>query len=101
LALGVSIEHFSGLATFTIWWMLDIFLVPFIIGVAVARMFGNGSQWLACLPPVLVRGLSYLHLYYSDSKGDFFLELYLFYWAHVSSWPLSQPTSVRCWERCP
>ena len=43
-------------------------------------MFGNGSQWLACLPPVLVRGLSYLHLYYSDSKGDFFLELYLFYW---------------------
>jgi hypothetical protein len=71
LALGASIEHFSGLATFTIWWTLDIFLVPCIVGAAVARMFGNGSQWLACLPPVLVRGLSYLHLYYSDSKDDF------------------------------
>ena len=78
LALGVRIEHFSGLATFTIWWMLDIFLVPFIVGLAVARMFGNGSKWLACLPPILVRGLSYL--YYSDSKGDFFLDLHLFYW---------------------
>ena len=80
LALGVRIEHFSGLATFTIWWMLDIFLVPFIVGLAVARMFGNGSKWLACLPPLLVRGLSYLYLYYSDSKGDFFLDLHLFYW---------------------
>jgi hypothetical protein len=49
-----------------------------IVGAGAARMFGNGSRWLACLPPILVRGLSYL--YYSDSKGDFFLDLHLFYW---------------------
>jgi hypothetical protein len=35
---------------------------------------------LACLPPILVRGLSYLYLFFSDSKGDFFLDLDLFYW---------------------
>jgi hypothetical protein len=37
-------------------------------------------KWLACLPPMLVRGLSYLYLYYSGSQGDFFLDLQLFYW---------------------
>jgi hypothetical protein len=49
-----------------------------IVGAAVARTFGKGSKWLACLPPVLVRGSSYL--YYSHLKGDFFLDLHLFYW---------------------
>jgi hypothetical protein len=34
-------------------------------------MFGNGSKWLAFLPPVLVRGLIYLYLYYSGSKAIF------------------------------
>ena len=54
--LGVRIEQYSGISTFTIWWMLDVFLVPFIVGLAVARLFGRGSKWLACLPPILVRG---------------------------------------------
>jgi hypothetical protein len=78
--LGVRIEQYSGISTFTIWWMLDVFLVPFIVGLAVARLFGRGSKWLACLPPILVRGLSYLYFYHSTSQADFFWDLHLFYW---------------------
>lgn len=78
--LGVRIEIFNGINTFTFPWMLDIFLVPFIVGLVVARIFGKHSKWLACLPPLFVRGLSYAYLYYSDPNGDFFLRLHLHYW---------------------
>jgi len=78
--LGVRIEVFTGISTFTFAWMLDIFLVPFIVGLVVARMFGKGSKWLACLPPLFVRSLSYAYLYYSDPSGDFFLNMHLYYW---------------------
>ncbi len=78
--LGVRIEIFSGISTFTFFWMLDIFLVPFIVGLVVAKIFGRGSKWLACLPPLFVRSLSYAYLYYSDPHGDFFFKLHLHYW---------------------
>jgi hypothetical protein len=78
--LGVRIEIFSGIATFNFLWMLDVFLVPFIVGLAVAKIFGRGGKWLACLPPLLVRSLSYAYLYYSEPHGDFFLNLHLHYW---------------------
>jgi hypothetical protein len=78
--LGVRIEIFSGISTFSFAWMVDIFLVPFFVGLVVARIFGRGSKWLACLPPLFVRSLSYAYLYYSDPQGDFFLKLHLHYW---------------------
>ncbi|MFA6920776.1 MAG: hypothetical protein WC216_02950 [Gallionella sp.] len=78
--LGVKIEIFTGIATFTFPWMLDIFLVPFISGLAVAKIFGKGSKWLACIPPLIVRSTSYLYLYLSDPQGDFFFKLHLHYW---------------------
>ncbi len=78
--LGVRIEIFSGISTFSFAWMVDIFLVPFIVGLVVARIFGKGSKWLACLPPLFVRSLSYAYLYHSDPQGDFFLKLHLHYW---------------------
>lgn len=56
--LGAQIEIFRGLATFTFPWMLDVFLVPFIAGLAVAKIYGSkGGKWLACLPPLFVRWL--------------------------------------------
>jgi hypothetical protein len=78
--LGVRIEAFAGISTFTFLWMLDVFLVPFIVGLVVAKIFGKGSKWLACIPPMLVRSLSYLYFYYSDPQGDFFFKLHLHYW---------------------
>ncbi|MBI1174372.1 MAG: hypothetical protein GC139_03790 [Sideroxydans sp.] len=81
--LGARIEIFSGIATFTFPWMLDVFLVPFIAGLVVAKVFGSkGGKWLACLPPLFVRCISYAYMYFfvfNDGK-DFAYHLNLFYW---------------------
>ncbi len=81
--LGARIEIFRGINTFTIAWMVDVFIVPFIVGLAVAKIYGRrGGKWLACLPPLFVRCLSYIYLYlfvFQDGK-DFFFHLNLYYW---------------------
>jgi len=61
--------------------MLDVFLVNFIVGLVVARIFGKHAKWLAIVPPLLVRSLSYIYQYLFESgEGDFFLQLHLHYW---------------------
>lgn len=61
--LGVKIELFSGLATFSFAWMLDVFLLPFLVGIVVSWIFGAGGKWLCYLPPLIVRCISYAYLY--------------------------------------
>ncbi len=82
---GGRIEIFRGIETFTIGWAADIFLVPFMVGLLVAKIFGKHAKWLAILPPLFVRALSYLYLYFSyyskDPNADFSLNLHLHYWA--------------------
>ncbi len=84
--LGAKLEVFSGLATFTPVWVLDVFLVPFVSGLVVARIVrSRNGKWLACLPPLFVRCLTYLYMYlyvYHDGK-DFFFHLNLYYWGPV------------------
>lgn len=81
--LGVKIEVFSGIATFTFPWMLDIFLVPFIVGLVVSKIVSRRyGKWLACLPPLFVRCISYSYMYlfvFNDGK-DFSYHLNLYYW---------------------
>jgi hypothetical protein len=78
---GVKIEIFTGIATFTFPWMIDIFLVPFACGFAVSKIYGfKGGKYLACIPPLIVRAASYLHLHYFHPQGDFFYQLNLYYW---------------------
>lgn len=80
-ALGVRIEIFRGMNTFTPQWMLDVFVVNFLSGLLVARIYGKHAKWLAIVPPLIVRSLSYAYLYYVQShNGDFFLQLHLHYW---------------------
>jgi hypothetical protein len=57
--LGVRLELFHGLATFSGLWMLDVFIVPFIAGLAVAWVFGQGGKWLCYFPPLIVRAVAY------------------------------------------
>jgi hypothetical protein len=38
LVLGVKMELFSGFSTFNLAWALDIFLVPFMVGMIIARI---------------------------------------------------------------
>jgi hypothetical protein len=62
--LGVKIELFSGLSTFSFAWMLDVFFVPFLVGLAVSWVYGMGGKWLCYFPPLIVRGLSYAEILY-------------------------------------
>jgi len=63
--LGVSIEAFTGgIGYFSPAWVLDMFLVPFLAGIIVSLIFGFGGKWLAHVPPIIVRGLSYFGIAY-------------------------------------
>jgi hypothetical protein len=62
--LGVRIELFSGLATFSFAWILDVFFVPFLVGFVVSWIFGAGGKWLCYLPPLIVRCISYAEILY-------------------------------------
>ncbi len=58
--LGVNIEAFSGgVGYFSPFWVLDLFLVPFLCGVVVSLIYGFGGKWLAGVPPLIVRCASY------------------------------------------
>ena len=62
--LGVKIELFSGLSTFSFAWILDVFFVPFLVGMIVSWIFGMGGKWLCYFPPLIVRSLSYAEILY-------------------------------------
>ncbi|MFZ1547486.1 MAG: hypothetical protein WAT12_10370 [Candidatus Nitrotoga sp.] len=82
-ALGVNIEVFTGISTFTFVWMIDIFLVPFVAGFLVSWIFGLGGKWLACLPPLIVRCVSFVYLTYFNNPStdvDMFFLVPLAYW---------------------
>jgi hypothetical protein len=66
--LGVTLEFFHGLDTFSGLWLADIFVLPFLVGLATAWVFGMGGKWLCYFPPLIVRAISYGHLY---ATGDF------------------------------
>ena len=59
--LGVSVELWLGIDTFSPEWILDVFLVPFIAGIVVSMIFGLGGKWLCYLPPAIVRIISYIN----------------------------------------
>ena len=78
--LGVKIELFSGFSTFNLAWVLDLFFVPFMVGMIVAGIYGSEAHhsgkafrfsqglsmiiWVAYLPPLIVRSISYLEIVY-------------------------------------
>jgi hypothetical protein len=62
--LGVKIELYRGLLDkFSLPSMLDVFLVPFVVGLVVALIFGRGGKWLCYFPPMIVRTVSYVSIY--------------------------------------
>lgn len=81
--LGNPIEVFQGMDTFTFAWAIDIFVVPFIAGWVVAKMYGEkGGKWLACVPPLVVRFGAVYYLYLTDPawNADLSYHLHLHYW---------------------
>ncbi len=83
ILLGVQIEIFRGIATFNFLWMLDVFLVPFIAGLAVALIYKErNGKYLAFLPPVIVRCLSCFYLYLTNDQWNenFLHQFHIHYW---------------------
>jgi hypothetical protein len=58
--LGVQIEAFTGgIGYFSPFWVIDLFLVPFLTGVLVSMIYGFGGKWLSYIPALIVRAASY------------------------------------------
>lgn len=68
--LGAQIELFRGLDTFSFAWMLDMFFLPFVVGVLVAVIFGLGGKWLCYFPPLIVRLISYAYIRHTGAPID-------------------------------
>lgn len=81
--LGVTLERFYGVATFTPFWVADLFLVPFIAGIVVSMIYGLGGKMLAHLCPVIVRVISYYELHDFTMLPDGGVVLPIPYWLLV------------------
>lgn len=58
--LGVQIEAFTGgIGYFSPFWVIDLFLVPFLTGMVVSLIYGFGGKWLSYIPALIVRSVSY------------------------------------------
>ena len=63
--LGITIEAFTGgIGYFSPFWVLDLFLVPFVTGIFVSLIFGFGGKWLSYVPALIVRCVSYFGIAY-------------------------------------
>lgn len=81
--LGVTLERFYGVQTFSLFWVADLFLVPFIAGIVVSLIYGLGGKMLAHLCPVIVRVISYYELHGINSFADGGILLPIPYWLLV------------------
>jgi hypothetical protein len=79
--VGVDIELWWGLATFTPMWMVAVFVVPLISGIVCAMIFGLGGKWLCYFPPLIVRTINYFAYFYGAKVPPDGAELLFFpYW---------------------
>lgn len=62
--LGVKIELFRGILDFNGLWVIDMLVLPFLVGVLVAVIFGLGGKWLCYFPPLIVKSISYVESIY-------------------------------------
>ena len=77
--LGVRLEVFKGIHTFTFAWMLDLLVVPFVSGVIVSAVQRSRmGKWLAYAPPFLARSGTLVYLLVS--AGSKAIHFSVFYW---------------------
>ncbi len=81
--LGVRLELFWGVSTFSLWWSLDLFLVPFIAGMAVSLVYGLGGKLLCYFAPIIVRGISYIQMANYENLPEGVTLLPLGYWVLI------------------
>lgn len=57
--LGVRLEWFFGIDTFSLAWVTALSILPFVSGMVVGVIYGFGGKYLAHFPPALVMGYAY------------------------------------------
>lgn len=62
--VGVDIELWWGLSTFSGMWMVAVFVIPLISGLVCAMIFGLGGKWLCYFPPLIARAINYVAYVY-------------------------------------
>ena len=81
--LNVRLELFWGVNTFSVWWVLDLFLVPFIAGLTVSLIYGLGGKLLCYFAPIVTRVISYVEIHYYADLPDGVFILPIYYWVMV------------------
>lgn len=82
--VDVRLEYFFGVDTFSMLWVVDLFLVPCIAGILVSFVYGLGGKILAHLSPVIVRVMSYYEVQnFADPLPDGVVPLPMSYWLLV------------------
>ena len=78
--LGVRLELFWGVSTFSLIWAADLFIVPFFAGLSVSMIYGLGGKLLCYFSPIIVRGISYIQMSYYTEMPEGVVVLPFFYW---------------------
>ena len=81
--LGVRLELFWGIGTFSPIWVLDVFLVPFIAGMVVSLIYGLGGKLLCYFAPLIPRIYSYIEMQYFTTMPEGVTVLPFYYWILV------------------
>lgn len=78
--LGVRLEYFFGVYTFSPLWILDLFVVPFFAGLTVSMIYGLGGKLLCYFAPIVARVWSYYEAVYLIDLPEGYLILPIYYW---------------------
>jgi len=81
--LGIRLELFWGVATFSPLWVVDLFLIPFAAGFSVSMVYGLGGKLLCYFSPIIVRGVSYIQMYNYPNLPEGVMLLPFWYWILV------------------
>jgi len=81
--LGMRLELFWGVGTFSIIWAIDLFIVPFIAGLSVSMVYGLGGKLLCYFSPIIVRSISYIQMTYFTDMPEGITVLPFYYWILV------------------
>jgi len=60
--LGVRLEVFHGMSTYSPAWLLDLIVVPLIAGFVVSLIYGLGGKMVAHLPALIAKVYAYYTL---------------------------------------
>ncbi len=82
--LGIRLELFWGVSTFSPLWIVDLFVVPFIAGIVVSMIYGLGGKLLCYFSPIIVRVASYMEMNaIAPELPEGIMVLPIYYWILV------------------